>query len=309
MKYPSYLNLSSSEWKKRIVKAFSMMESCSVCPRKCGVNRIKGEKGFCKVDTNPIVSSYHPHFGEESPLVGQHGSGAIFFTHCNLACVYCQNYDISQLGEGNEVSYERLAEMMIELQKIKCHNINFVSPTPYVPIILKSLELAVKKGLSIPLVYNTNAYDGLESLKLLAGVVDIYMPDTKYSDSKIAQKYSLVPDYFEVMEKAIKEMQRQVGDLVIDEKGVARRGLLIRHLVLPDNLAGSKKIFEFIAKDISPNTFINIMDQYRPRFKASEYKELSRWITKDEYNQAVKLAKEAGLKRIYPREEMVRFFI
>lgn len=257
----------------------------------------------------PIISSYNPHFGEETPLVGEHGSGTIFFTHCNLACVYCQNYDISQLGRGREVSDEELAEMMIKLQKIKCHNINFVSPTPYVSIILKSLEIAVQKGLYIPLVYNTNAYDSLESLKLLDGIIDIYMPDTKYADSQMAQKYSMVPNYFSVMKKALKEMYQQVGDLEVNEVGVAKRGLLIRHLVLPNNLAGSKKIFEFIKKEISPNTFINIMDQYRPHFKAFKYKELSRYITQEEYKQVVNLAGEAGLKRIYPRENKIKFFI
>lgn len=285
-----------------------MMESCRVCPRKCGVNRLKGEKGFCTVGVKPIISSYNPHFGEETPLVGEHGSGTIFFTYCNLACVYCQNYDISQLGQGREVTYERLAEMMIELQQIKCHNINFVSPTPYALIILKSLEIAVKKGLNIPLVYNTNAYDSVESLRLLNGIIDIYMPDAKYADDRMAQKYSFAPNYFTVMKKAIKEMHRQVGDLDIDGNCVAKRGLLVRHLVLPNNLAGSKEVFEFMAKEISTDTFVNIMDQYLPHFKAFKFKELSRYITQEEYQQALGLAREAGLKRIYPREDKVRFF-
>lgn len=296
-KYPSYLNLSQSKWKRRIDKVFSLMEACSVCPRKCGVNRLKGQRGFCRVGIKPIISSHHPHFGEEAPLVGQYGSGTIFFTHCNLACQYCQNYDISQLGEGGEISYEKLAKMMIELQEIKCHNLNFVSPTPYVPIILKSLKIAVEEGLKIPLVYNTNAYDNLPSLKLLKGVIDIYMPDAKYADNKIAQKYSLVPNYFEVMKKALKEMHRQVGDLVIDKEGLARKGLLIRHLVLPNNLAGSKKIFEFIAQEISPNSFVNIMDQYHPAYKALLDPLLARSITNEEFQKAVQIARKVGLKR------------
>jgi putative pyruvate formate lyase activating enzyme len=297
--YPSYLNLEKKELKRRIERLFKILESCEICPRKCHVNRLKGEKGYCQLGYLPMVSAYHPHFGEETPLVGKYGSGTIFMTSCNLSCVYCQNYEISQLRIGDEVSFERLAEMMVDLQNLGCHNINFVTPTPQVPAILKSLEIAIEKGLKIPLVYNTSSYDSLEVLKLLDGIVDIYLPDARYSDNKIALKYSNAPNYFEIMKKAIKEMHRQVGDLVINEEGIAIRGLIVRHLVLPNGLAGSEKIFEFIAKEISKNTFLNIMDQYWPAYKAHQYPELSRRITKEEFQEAINLAKKFGLKRIY----------
>ncbi|MCD6402642.1 radical SAM protein [bacterium] len=309
--YPSYLNLSKKKLNLRIKKLFKILEKCEICPRKCRVNRLKGEKGFCQLGYLPMVSAYHPHFGEERPLVGRYGSGTIFFSGCNLACVYCQNFEISQLRIGREVSFEKLAEIMIDLQNRGCHNINFVTPTPQIPQIIKSLSIAIEKGLKIPLVYNTSSYDSFEVLKLLDGIFDIYMPDTKYSDDKIAFKYSnaLYPHtnkksgvgagYFEIMKEAIKEMHRQVGDLVLDENGIAIRGLIVRHLVLPNNLAGSEKIFQFLAKEISQNTFLNIMDQYWPAWKASQYPQLSRRITKEEYQQAIKLAKKAGLKRLY----------
>jgi putative pyruvate formate lyase activating enzyme len=316
--YPSYLNVSKKELNLRIEKLFKILEKCEICPRKCHVNRLKGEKGYCQLGYLPMVSAYHPHFGEETPLVGKCGSGTIFMTSCNLSCVYCQNYEISQLRIGEEVSFERLAEMMIELQNLGCHNINFVTPTPQVPAILKSLEIAIEKGLKIPLVYNTNSYDSLEVLKLLDGIVDIYLPDAKYSDDKVALKYSKAPNYFEIMKKAIKEMHQQVGDLIISKlksqnsklklksqnfeniaEGVAIRGLIVRHLVLPNGLAGSEKIFEFIAKEISKNTFLNIMSQYWPAYKAHQYPELSRRITKEEFQEAINLAKKFGLKRIY----------
>jgi len=246
-----------------------------------------------------MVSAFHPHFGEESPLVGTHGSGTIFLTSCNLACVYCQNYEISQLRIGEEIFFERLAEMMINLQNRGCHNINFVTPTPQVPQIIKSVAIAIDKGLKIPLVYNTSSYDSIEVLKLLDGIFDIYLPDARYSDDKIAIKYSNAPNYFEIMKTAIKEMHRQVGDLISDENGIAIKGLLVRHLVLPNNLAGSEKIFEFIAKEISKNTFVNIMDQYRPTWKSFEYPELSRKITDEEFQEAIELAKKTDLRRLY----------
>jgi putative pyruvate formate lyase activating enzyme len=297
--YPSYLNLSKEELNKRINKLFKILENCEICPRKCHVNRLKGEKGFCQLGKLPVVSAYHSHFGEEAPLVGKYGSGTIFFSSCNLACIYCQNYEISQLRIGEEISFEKLAEMMVELQNRGCHNINLVTPTPQVPQIVKALSIAVEKGLKIPLVYNTNAYDSVKTLKLLEGIVDIYMPDAKYSDDEIALKYSNASNYFEIMKTAIKEMHRQVGDLVIDEEGIAVRGLLVRHLVLPNNLAGSEKIFEFLSKEISKNTFLNIMDQYYPCYKAFQYQELGRRITKNEFEETVSLAKKFGLKRIY----------
>ena len=299
MKYPSYFNLSKKELAARIEKLFKIMENCEICPRKCHVNRKKNEKGFCKLGKLPMVSAFHPHFGEEAPLVGHHGSGTIFLTSCNLACVYCQNYEISQLKIGEEISFEKLAEMMIFLQNKGCHNINFVTPTPQVPQVIKALVLAIEKGLKIPLVYNTSSYDSIKVLKLLNRIFDIYLPDARYSDDKIALKYSNAPSYFEIMKAAIKEMHRQVGDLTRDENGIAIRGLLIRHLVLPNDLAGSEKIFEFLVEEIGPDTFLNIMNQYRPDFKAFEYPELSRTITAEEYQEAIKLAKKAGLKRPY----------
>ena len=299
MKYPSYLNLSLKEISQRREKLFEILKSCEICPRKCRVNRLKGEKGFCQLGKLPLVSAFHPHFGEESVLVGNFGSGTIFFTSCNLACLFCQNYEISQLRIGKEISFEKLAQMMLKLQEMKCHNINLVTPTPQVPQIVRALEIAIERGLKTPLVYNTNAYDSVETLKLLEGIIDIYMPDAKYSDDKIAQKYSMVKDYFKIMKEAIREMHQQVGDLILDERGIAKRGLLVRHLVLPNNLAGSQKIFEFLAKEISPNTFLNIMDQYYPCYKAFEYPQISRRITKEEFEKAIKLAKKAGLKRIY----------
>ncbi len=296
---PSYLSLSEKEWQKKIEKLFKILESCEICPRKCKVNRLKGEEGFCKLKYLPKISAFHPHFGEESVLVGKYGSGTIFLTSCNLACVYCQNYEISQLRIGKEVSFEKLADIILELQKMGCHNINFVTPTPQVPQIVKSVYLAVKKGLKIPLVYNTSSYDLPETLKILDKIFDIYMPDVKYSDDKIALEFSQCQNYFEIMKRAVKEMHSQVGDLILDKEGIAKRGLLVRHLVLPNNLAGSEKIFQFLAKEISKNTFLNIMDQYYPTFRAFEYPEISRRITKDEFKRSISLAKKFGLKRIY----------
>jgi len=299
--YPSYLNLKNSEIEKREKAAFKRMISCHVCPRHCKVNRLKNEKGFCNLGIKPTISSFHAHFGEEECLVGTHGSGTIFFTWCNLRCVYCQNYEISHLGIGNEIENDKLAEIMVRLQSYGCHNINLVTPTPQVPQILTGLKIAIKKGLKmLPIVYNSSGYDSVETLKLLDGIVDIYMPDFKYSDERTAQKYSFAPRYPEVAKKAIKEMHRQVGDLTIDKSGIAKRGLLIRHLVLPRDIAGTKKIMNFLSKEISRNTFVNIMDQYRPVFKASRFPSLNRRATSQEYLRARESAEEADLKRIYP---------
>ena len=302
----SYLKLSTKELKNRVQKAWQFLNPCQVCPRKCGVNRLLETRklgnrgirklGFCQVESTVRISSYHPHFGEESCLVGTHGSGTIFFSSCNLACVYCQNWEISQLRLGSKVTNERLGEMMVELQNKGCHNINFVSPTIWVPQILKALVFAIKKGLKIPLVYNTGGYDSVETLKFLDGIVDIYLPDIKYSDNKTGLQYSRASNYWDVVQKAIKEMHRQVGDLII-ENGLAKRGLLIRHLVLPENLAGTKKVMKFLAKEISQNTYVNIMAQYRPEHKAYQFPKLSRRITAEEYQEAVQLAKKFGLWR------------
>jgi putative pyruvate formate lyase activating enzyme len=245
-----------------------------------------------------MVSSYGPHFGEEAPLVGRHGSGTIFFTNCNLRCLFCQNYSISQLGEGEKVGREELAYMMLSLQSQGCHNINLVSPTHVVPQILEALEAAVESGLHLPLVYNTGGYDSLETLKILDGIVDIYMPDMKYSDEKIAEELSGIENYPEINREAVKEMHRQVGDLEINEDGIARRGLLVRHLVLPHGLAGTRGVVNFLSKEISPNTYVNIMAQYHPCYKAFQIPALSRRITGDELQQAIELTRQAGLNRL-----------
>jgi len=281
-----------------------MLEKCHLCPRNCGVNRLEGERGVCKAGYLPEVSSYSPHFGEERPLVGFHGSGTIFMTHCNLRCLFCQNYSISHLGKGQEVSFEKLGKMMIELQKIGCHNINFVSPTHYVPQILNALAVATEKGLSVPLVYNTGGYDTVETLKLLEGVFDIYMPDFKYSSSDVARTYSQAPDYPQAARLAFKEMHRQVRDLIIDERGIALRGLLVTHLVLPQESAGTKEAIHFLAKEISKNTYVNIMDQYHPCGSIDPKSPLSRRITIDEFNEAIEAAKKEGITRLDKREKL-----
>lgn len=278
----------------KLRQAYGLLESCKLCPRKCGLNRLKGELGFCKAGLAPMVSSFHAHFGEEPPISGYNGSGTIFFTYCNLKCIFCQNYPISHMGEGREVNIEELAGMMLKLQKQGCHNINFVTPTHYMPQILEAIFLAKEKGLKVPLVYNCGGYESLESLKILDGIIDMYMPDMKYSDSSVAKKFSSAPDYFEVSKNAVKEMHSQVGDLIV-EKGISKKGLLIRHLVLPDGLAGSEAIFDFIVKEISPHTYVNIMAQYYPCHLAHKFPEINRRITHREYIDALKLAKEKGL--------------
>jgi len=296
LKYPSYLNLNEKELDKRIEKAYKLLSPCQVCPRNCKVNRLKGEQGFCRSGEEVIVSSYNAHFGEEPPLVGNFGSGTIFFTNCNLKCVYCQNYPISQLGNGNKVSLEDLAKIMLALQKRKCHNINLVTPTHFVPQILKSIKSAIKMGLHIPIVYNTSGYEAVKTLKLLSGIVDIYLPDARYADNEIAKKYSSAPHYFEKMKEALKEMHRQVGDLVVNKDGVARSGLIIRHLVLPEGLSGTRKIMHFIAREISPHTYISLMAQYFPAYQASQFPPLSRRINRGEYRETLQAFKEEGLE-------------
>lgn len=296
---PLYLNLSLDELEEKIQLLFSLLERCSLCPRKCGVNRLKRERGFCQLGYWPTVSSFGPHFGEEKVLVGKGGSGTIFFTSCNLSCVYCQNYDISQLKKGEEISFVKLAETMIFLQNQGCVNINLVTPTPQVPQIIKALKIAITKGLKVPLVYNTSSYDSLEVLRVLKGIIDIYLPDAKYGDNKVGEKYSGVKNYFDIMKKAIKEMYSQVGNLKIDKRGVAFRGVLVRHLVLPQNIARSEKIFRFISKQISPLMVVNIMAQYYPCYQAFHYPELSRPITEKECQEVIKKAKENGLLEIY----------
>ncbi|ADO46063.1 Radical SAM domain protein [Hydrogenobacter thermophilus TK-6] len=290
MTYPSYLNLTEQEWKERIEKALSMLEECRVCPHNCGVNRLKGELGYCKTGRYAVVDAYFPHLGEEKPIRGRRGSGTVFFSYCNMRCAYCQNYVISHLGEGRESKPEELAHMFLKLQSLGCHNINLVSPSHMVPQILEALYIAVKKGLRLPIVYNTSSFDGLESLRLLDGIVDIYLADFKYSDNKVGKKYSKVKNYFDTAINAIKEMHRQVGDLETDEEGIAKRGLMVRHLVLPNSIAGTEKVMEELRK-ISPNMAVNVMNQYMPYYKAFDYPELSRRINTEEYRQAMEYAK------------------
>ncbi len=301
---PVYLKTyKNGEFEKKINLAFQKLENCSICPRNCGVNRLKSEKGICSSGYLPKISSFSPHFGEEQPLVGHYGSGTIFLTHCNLGCSFCQNYDISHDGMGTEMSFEQFAKIILKLQTLGCHNINFVSPTHFVPQILKAVFLAIEKGLSIPLVYNTGGYDSVETIRLLDGVFDIYMPDYKFTDNKTAKHFSKAPDYPEIVKKALKEMFRQVGDLLVDSEGIAFRGLLVRHLVLPDGLAGTEEAMFFLAQNISTNTYVNIMDQYYPCGNVSSKSPVGRRIFYDEFNAAVGAARAAGITRLDRREK------
>jgi len=259
---------------------------------------LEGELGFCRSGLLPKVSSFSPHFGEEAPLVGRHGSGTIFFTNCNLGCIFCQNYEISHLGKGEEVTKEELSKMMLHLQSLGCHNINFVTPTHFVPQILAALELAVKMGLNVPLVYNCGGYEAKEVIALLEGIFDIYMPDIKYEDSEVSKKYSKAEDYPQIVKVAVKEMHRQVGDLILDGRGIAKKGLLVRHLVLPEGLAGTKGVMQYLAREVSLNTYVNIMDQYHPCYQAEEYPEIKRPISRAEYREAVDFALEEGISRL-----------
>jgi putative pyruvate formate lyase activating enzyme len=299
----AYLELlGTGELESRVEESRAMLEECRLCGRECRVNRLESTKGaVCRTGEKAVVSSFNAHFGEEDPLVGQHGSGTIFFTNCNLKCQFCQNYEISQLGEGREVSAEEIAGMMLHLQGRGCHNINFVSPTHVIPQIMAALLIAAQKGLRVPLVHNTGGYDSLETLSLLDGIVDIYMPDMKYADEKVGRKYSKVKNYPQVNQAAVREMHRQVGDLVMDEQGIARWGLLVRHLVLPNGLAGTAEIVRFLAEEISPETYLNVMSQYRPTYKAHDYPDIDRRPTMEELEGAVSLAQEAGLTRLDER--------
>lgn len=294
----AYLRLSKKAIRERIQQAEKILKNCTLCPRNCEVDRTAGERGFCRTGDKPFVSSWNPHFGEEKPLIGRHGSGTIFFAYCSLGCLFCQNWAISHAGEGNIVSFENLADTMLTLQHYGCHNINFVTPTHQVPMILRSLEIAIEKGLKVPLVYNCGGYESVETLTILDGIVDIYMPDFKYTDPQVALEYSKAGDYPFVAKAAIREMHRQVGDLVMDNRGVALRGLLVRHLVFPEGLAGTEEVVKFLVEEISANTYTNIMAQYYPCFQAVKKPPLDRRITDDEYRRAVKSAIDAGLKRL-----------
>ena len=299
MSEPSYLKLHrNGELEHRVEKAFALMETCHICPRKCGVNRLNGETGYCRTGKNVKVASYNAHFGEEAPLVGTHGSGTLFVSSCNLLCSFCQNYDISHLDEGVEVTPAQVAAMMIELMERGCHNINFVTPTHAIAQILKALQPAIELGLNIPLVYNSGGYESVETLRLLDGIFDIYMPDFKFWDNKWSERFCNAPDYSEAAKAAIREMHRQVGDLSLDSEGIAVRGLLIRHLVMPNGVAGTDHIMNFVAGEISTDTYVNVMDQYRPCGQASKDDIISRRLTSQEYRKAVDAAKHAGLHRL-----------
>lgn len=300
---PAYIETHNRDLlNEKIDQAYEILKACTLCPRACGVDRLSGEKGICQTGEHAIVSSYNPHFGEESPLVGNHGSGTIFFARCNLLCVFCQNYDISHEGEGVEFSSEQLAIAMLFLQDKGCPNINFVTPTHVVPQILAALDKAIEAGLRVPLVYNTGGYDRSETLAILDGVFDIYMPDFKFWDPKVAEELSDAPDYPEVAREALKEMHRQVGDLVMDQQGIAQRGLLIRHLVLPEGLAGTRQVMRFLAREISPDSYVNIMAQYRPCGRASEVPALTRTITEEELQEAIQTAHNEGITRLDERK-------
>jgi putative pyruvate formate lyase activating enzyme len=307
MGQPGYLtSFNNGSLEIKAQKAWDCLSSCRLCPRKCRINRLQGEVGFSRTGTRALVSSVAPHFGEESPLVGRGGSGTIFFAFCNLGCLFCQNYELSHGGEGVEISPETLARQMLHLQSLGCHNINWVTPTHVVPMLLKALLIAVPMGLHLPLVYNCGGYESLETLEWLDGVIDIYMPDFKFWDSAAARTLAQVEDYQTVACLALKAMHRQVDDLVLNEQGIAQRGLLLRHLVMPDRLGGTREIMSFVAREISPNTYVNIMDQYRPCGQAVKLPGLNRRIREEEYEEALKWAKEAGLLRLDEGSRQIR---
>jgi len=297
---PGYVRMDAAELADRGAALRAAMRSCRLCPRNCGVDRLAGETGVCRVGADLVVSSYGPHFGEESPLVGQHGSGTIFLTYCNLRCIFCQNYEISQLGEGDAVSPEAGAQIMLSLQRRGCHNINWVSPTHQVAMLVEATSIARDWGLRVPIVYNCGGYEAVDTLRLLEGIVDIYMPDAKYGDNEPGRRLSGVPDYWDRNREALAEMHRQVGDLRINARGVATRGLLVRHLVLPNDLARTQAVMSYLAS-LSRNTYVNVMAQYRPEYRAREMAEIARPITREEFARAVQMALDAGLTRLDER--------
>jgi len=295
---PRYIKLKESGGLyERINLLYSKLQSCSLCPRNCFVNRLKGELGYCGAGRDLKVASVFPHFGEEPPLVGSHGSGTIFLSHCNLKCDFCQNYDISHHGDGEEITTRELSDLMLDFQNKGCHNINFVTPTQFTPQIIAALPKAIEMGLSLPIVWNCGGYESLEVIKLLDGIIDIYMPDAKFSDSDLAKQFTDAGNYFVILKEILKEMFRQVSDLKIDSNGVAFRGLLIRHLVMPGNVGGTQQVLEFIAKELSPENYVNIMNQYRPCYKANSNKLIARPITNAEFGEAIRQAWQIGLSR------------
>ncbi len=299
---PAYLeSYRSGKLAEKIVRSQQWLGKCTLCPRLCNVNRLAEERGCCRTGRQAVLASYGPHFGEEAPLVGTHGSGTIFFSHCNLFCAFCQNWDISHEGHGQPVSAQDLAAVMITLQKQGCHNINLVTPTHVLAQILEALPRAIELGLRIPLVYNCGGYERVSALKLLSGIVDIYMPDFKFWDEAPARELCNAPDYPERARQALREMHRQVGDLQWDDRGIATRGLLVRHLVMPRGLAGTHGVLHFIATEISPNTYVNVMDQYRPCGQAVGRSDIGRPITSAEYEEALQVARDEGLRRLDER--------
>ena len=301
--YPAYLETYKSGKLKKVASAlFDSLESCAICPRLCSLNRLENKNGFCKTGKLAKVYSFMAHHGEEPPISGKNGSGTIFFSHCNMSCVYCQNYEFSQLGKGREYTIDQLAEVMLNLQSLGCHNINLVTPTHVLPQILMSLELAVAKGLKIPLVYNTSGFELAETIKLLDGIVDIYLADMRYADSAISQKLSKAVSYPQCNRAAIKEMYRQVKDAKFDAAGLMQRGLIIRHLVLPNHCSGTDEIMQFIAKEISEDAYISLMSQYLPYYEASGYFEISRRLKAEEYEQAKKILEKYNLSNGWIQE-------
>ena len=299
-----YLNLSKNELQTRVQTALDLLDSCVVCPRQCQVNRLENERGFCQTGRWAQVASYNLHFGEEAPLVGDNGSGTIFFAHCNLGCVFCQNWDISHSEQDfKPVGAEELARIMLKLQEQGAHNINLVTPSHVVPQILEALPVAIQQGLKLPLVYNSGGYDAVSTLQLLEGIVDIYMPDTKFSDPRVAKRLCLAENYPQCAQKAIREMHRQTGDLQLDQSGIATQGLLIRHLVLPAGQAGTEEWMRFLAQEISTNTYINIMDQYHPSGRAGQYPEINSTLSPEEYENALQTAKSYSLNRLDERHK------
>ncbi len=301
--YPAYLKaFQNNQLQKTAETLYNSLACCCICPRKCKVNRLKGETGFCQTAFLPKVYSFMAHFGEEPPISGTKGSGTIFFAHCNMACVYCQNYEFSQLGQGKEYSIEQLAEIMLKLQKMGCHNINLVTPTHVLPQILKSLMVAIEGGLNIPLVYNTGGYELPAMIRMLDGIVDIYLPDMRYSDALVALRLSGTPDYPENNQLSVQEMYRQVGTAEINDSGLIKKGLIIRHLVLPNSLAGTEEVMKFIALNLSEDTYISLMSQYLPYHNARQHKEISRRLKKEEYQQAKEILQHYNLHNGWVQE-------
>jgi putative pyruvate formate lyase activating enzyme len=294
--YPSYIDsYRSGQLERTVDSAFKMLESCSICPRKCGVNRLKDEKGFCRTGLKPAVYSFMAHHGEEPPISGKRGSGTIFFSNCNMNCAYCQNYEFSQQGRGREVDFEELSSMMLRLEETGCHNINLVTPTHIMPQILKSLQSAISGGLKIPIVYNTGGYELPQVIKILGGIVDIYLADMRYAQEEPAVKYSSAPDYPKYNRESLKEMRRQAGVVETDSNGIIKKGLVIRHLVLPNDVCGTEETMKFIKEELSQDTYISLMSQYLPYYNASAFKDICRRITKQEYQKAKGILQKYGL--------------